>query len=133
MLDKKRLLIPILVVVLLFAGYGIYLFNESFNTKKEVYVPVKMEQERKYYDLVVDSVKSYKYQGKFHLSFRLTNSSNKVISYNNLNVVFIDEDGKVINKYKFNLNSVKENESKNIDIIINEKDMESYNFLIAKS
>ena len=132
MLNFKRLFIPIVVVTFLFIGYGIHLYNENFNTKRSVYVPDKMKQERKYYGLMLDEVKSYKYKNKIHLSFKLTNTLNETFQSDKLMVVFIDENGNVADKYNFSINKLNINENKKIDIVINEKDMEQYNFLIAK-
>ena len=132
MLKNKRLIIPIIVIILLFIGYGTYLFIENYNTKKNYNVSSKMKIKRKYYDLVVDNVNMYMYQNKYHISFSLTNNSSKTFNNKSLNLVFINDNGDVINKYKFSANSIESKEEK-IDIIIDNKDIDAYNFLIEKS
>lgn len=130
-INKKGLLISAILLLILFSGYGIYLFSSKVVDDKKIDVTEKFLMDKKYHDLVFTDIKVFQLNKYIHLNFEIKNNSDYEFKGKNLKLVFLEKNGNTIHKEDLYVPTIKSQGVSRIDMTIEKKLSNSYNFLLS--
>lgn len=133
--DKRKLVVSIAVIVLLFACYAIYLVNNGINVKFiDLKVAETLSKDKKMGTLKINNIKFQK-RGKLTvLSFSVVNGADTVQeALPNAHLIFQDKNGNVTYKTDIYINELKAKETMSFEFVLNKKRTKDYTFLISEN
>lgn len=135
--DKKKLVISVVIIILLFACYTIYLINKQDikNIKfEDLKVEKNLSKDKNVGDLKIKNI-SFQKRGKLTvLRFDVNNDTDiDHVAMPNSYLVFLDKKGKTTYKTNIFISEIKAKDKMSFEFVINKKRIKDYTFLISEN
>ena len=130
-INKKQMIISIIIFIVLFSFYGVFLFKNDKNKNTSIEISKKMASPKIYDGLNITDIEAFNINGNYQIRINIKNNTSHDYEAKSVFLVFLNKSGDVTEKKGFSIPHLKSGENFVSIYVLPKERFKDYTFLIS--
>lgn len=130
-INKKQMIISIIIFIVLFSFYGVFLFKNDKNKNTSIEISKKMASPKIYDGLDITDIEAFNINGNYQIRINIKNNTSHDYEAKSVFLVFLNKSGDVTEKKGFSIPHLKSGENFVSIYVLPKERFKDYTFLIS--